>query len=72
MSIEFDYMVPHKTLEAQANEQGFTLGWEAENLDIVRRCMVVCWVNGLCTDKQYEAMVKKIDRKIKKALKPLE
>lgn len=71
MEIEFGYGILSDPLEKQANEQGFTLGNKREHLETLSRAMVVCRINGLCTDSQYDAMCKKMQKKVVKALKPL-
>ena len=58
-------------LEKQANAQGFTLGDEAKLLQDLNRCMVMCGIHGLCTDSQHNAMMDKLQKKVVKALKPL-
>lgn len=71
VEIGFIYGALSDPLEKQANEQGFTLGDKREHLETLSRAMVVCRINGLCTDSQYDAMCKKMQKKVVKALKPL-
>lgn len=59
-------------LEQQANAQGFTLGDKAELLEELGRCIAMGYVHGICTDSQKDAMTKKMQKKVMKALKPIE
>ena len=68
----FHYGALSDPLEQQANAQGLTLGDEAKQLQDLNRCMVKCWLHGLCTDSQKDAMTKKMQKKVTKALKPIE
>ena len=67
----FHYGALSDPLEQQANEQGFTLGDKAELLQDLNRSMIMCRLHGLCTESQKDAMVKKMQKKVVKALKPL-
>ena len=33
--------------------------------------MLMCWIHGLVTDSQKDAMMKKMQKKVVKAMKPL-
>lgn len=68
----FHYGALSDSLEQQANSQGYTLGKESELLQKLNNSMIMCWVHGLCTDSQQDAMMKKLQKKVIKALKPLE
>lgn len=57
--------------EHQANQQGFTLGEEKELLEKLGFSIVFCWIHGLLTDSQYDAALKKLQKKLVKAIKPL-
>ena len=70
MEIGFIYGALSDPLEKQANEQGFTLGDKREHLETLSRAMVVCRINGLCTDSQYDAMCKNYVREINEGYKP--
>ena len=59
------------SLEYQANEHGFTLGKDAEYLERLNISVLDCYINGLCTEYQRNAMAKKLINKAMKALKPL-
>lgn len=57
--------------EQQANDQGYTLGKEKELLEKLGFSIVFCWIQGLLTDSQYDSALKKLQKKLVKALKPL-
>lgn len=67
----FHYGALSDPLEQQANEQGFTLGDKEKLLQDLNRSMIMCWIHGLCTDSQKDAMMNKLQKKVVKALKPL-
>ena len=71
MKVGFHYGALCDPLEKQANDQGFTLGDGKEYLEDLERCMLMCWIHGLVTDSQKDAMMKKMQKKVMKALKPL-
>lgn len=72
MEVSFHYGALCDPLEKQANDQGFTLGDDKEYLEDLERCMLMCWIHDLVTDSQKDAMMKKMQKKVVKALKPLE
>lgn len=57
--------------EQQANNQGYTLGEEKELLEKLGFSIVFCWVQGLLTDSQYDSALRKLQKKLVKAVKPL-
>lgn len=57
--------------EKQANDQGFTLGDQRDLLERLGFSIVFCWIQGLLTDAQYDSALKKLQKKLVKALKPL-
>ena len=57
--------------EKQANEQGFTLGKEAERLQQDGFCLVYAYINDLLTDSMYDTALQRLQKKLIKALKPL-
>lgn len=71
MKVGFHYGALCDPLEKQANDQGFTLGDDKEYLEDLERCMLMCWFHGLVTDSQKDEMMKKMQKKVVKALKPL-
>lgn len=72
MKVSFHYGALCDPLEKQANDQGFTLGDDKEYLEDLERCILMCWIHDLVTDSQKYEMMKKMQKKVVKALKPLE
>ena len=70
--VMFQYGALCEPLEQQANAQGFTLGDEAELLEELGRCVIMGYIHGICTDSQSDAMIDKLQKKVMKALKPME
>lgn len=58
--------------EEQANAQGFTLGDKAKELQDLGFHLVYVWLHGLLTDSQYDAALKKLQKKLMKALRKKE
>ena len=71
MEVSFHYGALCDPLEKQANDQGFTLGDDKEYLEDLKHCMLMCWIHDLVTDSQKDAMMKKMQKKVVKALKSL-
>lgn len=69
--VEFHHGALCDPYEQQANEQGYTLGEEKELLEKLGFSIVFCWFHGLLTDSQYDAALKKLQKKLVKAIKPL-
>lgn len=69
--VEFRFGALSHPLEYQANEHGFTLGKDAEYLERLNISVLDCYINGLCTEYQRNAMTKKLINKAMKALKPI-
>lgn len=57
--------------EEQANEQGFTLGEQAELFDDIAHAYNTLRLEGYLTDKQEDAICKKIQKNLVKNLTPL-
>ena len=68
----FHYVALSDPLEKQANDQGFTLGDNEELLQELNNAVITCWIYDLCTDSQHNAMMDKLQKKVMKALKPIE
>ena len=68
----FNYGDILKTIEEQANKQGYTLGDRAQSLEASRHTINKCNWDFLSTRKQYESMVKKLNKAVMRSLKPLE
>lgn len=58
--------------EEQANKQGYTLGDKAKLLQDLGHHTVMIWIHGLLTDSQYDAALKKLQKQLVKALKPID
>lgn len=70
-SVGFSHGMFFDSYEEQANEQGFTLGDNAESFDEIARAFNrLCW-HRLLTEKQKDMVVAKIQKKLIKSLKPL-
>jgi hypothetical protein len=57
-----------KTLEEQANEQGYTLGNKAELLEKIRHAINMCMFH-VATESQVAAMTKKLHHNVIQVLK---
>jgi len=69
--IGFNHGALSDSYEKQANEQGFTLGEEKERLEKLGFSVVYCWIHGVLTDSQYDMALKKLQKQLVKAIKPL-
>lgn len=58
-------------LETQSNEQGYTLGEDAEMLENLRHCLNVVRINRLLTDAQADKAYGRLLKLIVKSLRPL-
>lgn len=72
MEVVFHYGALSRSLEEQANAQGFTLGKDAERLQKLNDSMIMCWIHGLCCDSQKDSMMKKLQKQVVKCLKKKE
>ena len=71
MEVGFYHGILSDSYEKQANEQGFTLGDKAELLEKLRHSYNMLRMHDCITDSQADEIVQKIQKKIVKALKPL-
>lgn len=71
MDITFGYSVFEKTLEEQANQQGFTLGKQAEQFEKIRKSINMCGFH-VATGSQVDSMFKKLQKKVVKELKEID
>ncbi len=71
MYVGFNHGAICDSYEKQANEQGFTLGEDRELLEKLGSSIVFCRILGLLTDSQYDSALKKLQKRLTKALKPL-
>lgn len=72
MEVGFHHGALCDSYEKQANEQGFTLGDEAELMDKLGYAVNMAWIHDLLTDSQYDAALKKLQRQIMKALRRID
>lgn len=70
MEVGFRYGVLCDELEKQANEQGFTLGKDAERLEAIRKAINMCAFH-VATDSQIQSMIKKLQKKVVASLQPV-
>lgn len=70
-TVEFHYGVFADPYEQQANAQGFTLGNDRERLEKLGFSLVYAHIHDCLTDSQYDMALKKLQKQIVKALKPL-
>lgn len=71
-TVGFDHGALCDSYEEQANAQGFTLGDKAELLQDLGNNTVMIWIHGLLTDSQCCAALKKLQKQLVKALKPID
>lgn len=60
-----------ETYEKQANVYGYTLGKEANRIQDLGECAITLRINKVLTEKQYNAVLNKIQKEIDKNLIPL-
>lgn len=68
--VTIGYSVWCDSLEKQANDQGYTLGKDAETLDKIRKAINMCGFH-VATESQVRTMVQKLHNKVMKTLKPI-
>lgn len=69
-SISFGYGASCDTLEKQANDQGYTLGEDAEKLEKLRLARLALIFGNVLTEAEMEKTAKRINAKAIKALHP--
>lgn len=72
MTIVFCHGALCDPYEEQANEQGYTLGDKAEYLQDLGFKTVYIWIHGLLTDRQYDDALRKLQKQLVKAARPLD
>lgn len=72
MEVGFRHGALCDSYEKQANEQGFTLGDQAELFDKVKFSYNILRIHGYLIDSQADMVCKKIQKQLVKNLKPLE
>lgn len=68
-SIEFHYGALNDSLENQANNQGYTLGDKAGQLEKYVDEIIDLWINELLTDKEKDKSIERLHKKIIKIIK---
>ena len=71
-TVGFNYGVLHPTLEHQANEQCFTLGEHAKNLEISRASITWLLFRDILTDGQANNAYMRLNKQVFEHLRPLE
>lgn len=69
--IGFHHSAFADSYEKQANEQGYTLGEEAEVFDKIAFAYNLLRIHGYFSEKQEESICKKIHKRLVSSLKPL-
>ena len=72
MQVGFGYGALCDGLEKQANEQGYTLGEEAEKFEKRREAILTLTFGKILTDSQIDKAYQKLQKQVVKSLKPLE
>ena len=70
-TIEFAHGALSDSYEKQANEQGFTLGKEAELFDKIAFAYNLLRIHGYLTDSQADMVCNKIQKNLVKNLQPI-
>lgn len=70
-SISFGYGALCDTLEKQANDQGYTLGKDAEKFEKLKSARLSLLFANVLTEAEMEKTAKRINAKVIKALHPL-
>ncbi len=71
-SVGFGYGALGENLEVQANEQGYTLGKNAEKYERCRASIVTLMFEDILTDSQVDKAFQRLNKKVIKSLKPKE
>lgn len=68
---EFDFSAWASSIESQANEQGLTLGSQAEKMQCLSDAALLLYQEELLNEKYYEKVTDKLQKKINKEVKVL-
>ena len=68
--VGFNYGCFGDSLEVQANQQGYTLGNDAETCEKIRKAINMCGFH-VATESQVNSMFKKLQSKVVKSLSKL-
>lgn len=71
-AVEFRYGAFGGAIEEQANEQGYTLGKEAEKLEKIRKSINMLGFHGYLPDGQVKKLFDKLHKQIMKSLQESE
>ena len=69
--VEFHYGCLADPLEKQANDQGYTLGKKAKELQEAEEAIITLMFANILTDSQKSKAYQKLHKKVDKSLKPL-
>ena len=69
IEVKFNYGILAETLEQQANEQGFTLGENAEEFKKLKYAINICRLKDVLTDKELSNAIERLNKKVMKVLK---
>lgn len=69
--VRFVYGVFLKSLEEQANDQGYTLGDNNELLERIRKAINICRFH-VATENQVDSMFRKLNKKVADSLEPFD
>lgn len=64
MKIEFHHGALCESYEKQANRQGYTYGDKAEFVENVGFGIVAAWIHGVITEKEYDRILERFQKKI--------
>jgi len=64
MTVEFHHGALSDSYEKQANKQGFTFGEQADFVEKVGFGLVCAHIHGCITDKEYDKILERFQKKI--------
>ncbi len=67
--VGFHYGAMHDPLEKQANNQGYTLGSEAERLEGILKHAIVLHITGMTTRTEHDKILRRLHKKVIEYLK---
>ena len=70
-TIGFYHGAMSEPYEVQANKQGYTLGRDRERLEQLGFSLTYAWIHDCLTDSQYDMALKKLQKQLVNAVKPL-
>ena len=69
--VKFGYGALEDSLEKQANDQGYTLGEQAEKFEKFKTEILDLWINGILTDNQSDKLIEKLHKQVIKSIEIL-